>query len=64
MNVSEVVNSLNGKCALCHVESCHILRKNVVLHQHSHKVTTGEEFHDQVQIEGILERVEKLHNPW
>jgi hypothetical protein len=58
MDISEVVDSFNGKNTLRHVESGNILRENVILHQHCHEIATGKKLHDEVQIERVLEGVE------
>lgn len=63
MYVAEVVNSLDRKNAFCHVESCDIFREDVVLHQHSHEITTRKELHDEIQVVRVLKRIEKLNDP-
>ena len=58
VNEPKFMNSFNSQDALGHVESGNVLRKCVVLDEHSHEVTTRKEFHNQVEEGRILERVE------
>ena len=46
-----------------HVEPSNVLGKCVILNEHSHQVTSGKKFHDQVQVCWVLERVEELYHP-
>ena len=54
---AHLVNSLNGEYALCHIETCNVLRESIVFNQHCHEVSTGEELHDKIKVRRILERV-------
>ena len=40
MDETELVNSLNSENNLCHIESCDVLRENLVLDEHGHQITT------------------------
>lgn len=64
MNKAHFVDGLDGEYALCHIETSDVLRKSVVLDQHCHKISTGEELHNEIEIRGILERVKQLDDPW
>src|SRR5699024_3638524 len=46
-----------------HVKSCNVLGEDLILDKHSHQVTTGQEFHEQVEIGRILEGGMQLHKP-
>ncbi len=63
MDISQVMYGFNGKYTLCHVKPRYIFRKNVIFHQHSHQISSRKEFHDEVEIQGILEGVEQLYDP-
>lgn len=56
MYEAKLVDGLNGKSDLSHVESSDILSEDLVLDEHSHKITTGKEFHEHVEERVILER--------
>ena len=64
MNEPKRMHRLDGKHALCDIESRHILRESVVLDQHGHEITPRKEFHDQVQVRRVLEGVVELDDPW
>lgn len=63
MDEAEVVYGLDRECALGHVKSRNVFRKNIIFHQHRHQVPARQELHDQIKVEGILERVVQLHDP-
>jgi len=63
MDEPKLVNRLNRQHALCHVEPRHVLTKRVVLDEHRHEVTSGEELHEEVEVVGVLERVVELDDP-
>ena len=57
MNETEFVNGLDSEYALGNIEPGHIFGECVVLDEHGHEVTSGEELHNKVQILRILKRV-------
>lgn len=63
MYEAQFVYRLNGQDDLSHVESRDILAEDLVLDEHRHQVTTGQEFHQHVQESRILERGMQLHQP-
>lgn len=50
MDVSQVVYRFYSKDTLCHVESCDIFREYIILHEHGHEITSGKEFHDEIEV--------------
>ena len=63
VNESKVVDCFDRQDTFRHVEASDVLGKRVILNEHSHQVTSGKKFHDQVQVCWVLERVEELHHP-
>lgn len=63
VNEPKVVDRFDRQDTFCHVEASDVLGKRVILNEHSHQVTSGKKFHDQVQVCWVLERVEELHHP-
>lgn len=63
VNESKAMDCFDRHDTFRHVEASYVLGKSVILNEHSHQVTSGKEFHDQVQVCWILERVEKLYHP-
>ena len=63
MDEAKTVYRLDGKHAFCHVKPGHVLRECVVLYEHGHEVATGKEFHDEVQVCGVLKGVVQLDYP-
>lgn len=63
VNKSKAMDCFNGQDTFCHVEASNVLGKRVILNEHSHQVTSGKKFHDQVQVCWVLERVEELYHP-
>jgi len=63
VNESKAMDRFNREDTFCHVEARDVLGKRVILNEHSHQVTPGKKFHDQVQVCWVLERVEELHHP-
>lgn len=63
MDVAQIVHGFNGQYTFGHIESCYILGEHVVFHEHRHEIAARKELHDQVKIEGILERIEQLDHP-
>ena len=53
MNKAQLVYSFYGKDNLRHVEPRDILCKDLILDEHSHQITTGQELHKHVQ-EGVV----------
>lgn len=48
MYEAELVNSLNGERDLGHVEASDVLCEDLILDEHGHQVTTGQELHEHV----------------
>lgn len=63
MDETELVDSFNGENNLRHIESCDVLRENLILDEHSHQVTTRQELHEHVQEGIVLEGGVQLDNP-
>ena len=42
----------------CHVESCYGNGEYLIFDQHGHEISPGQEFHQHVQVRGVLERRE------
>jgi hypothetical protein len=64
MDEAQLVHSLNSKNNFCHVEPGDILAEDLILDEHCHQITTGQEFHEHVKEGGVLERSVKLDEPW
>ena len=64
MNEAQFVHSIDGKDNLGDIESRDILRKDFILDKHGHQIATGQELHQHVKEERILESSVKLDNPW
>jgi hypothetical protein len=64
MDETKFVDSFNGKNNLCHVEACNVLRKNLVLDEHRHQVTSRQELHEHVEEGSVLEGSVQLDDPW
>ena len=64
MDEAQLVHSLNSKNDFCHVESGDILAEDLILDEHCHQITTGQELHEHVKEGGVLERSVKLDEPW
>jgi hypothetical protein len=63
MDETKVMHGLDRENALRDVEPRHVLRESIVLDQHRHQVSSSQEFHDEVQIRWVLERIVQLHDP-
>ena len=63
MDEAQLVYSLDGKNDFCHVESGDILAEDLILDEHCHQITTGQELHEHVKESGVLERSVKLDEP-
>ena len=63
MNEAKLVYCFDCKNTFRNIESCDILGESIVLDEHSHQVTAGQELHDEVQICRILEGIEELDDP-
>jgi hypothetical protein len=63
MDETELVNGFNSENNLCHVESCDVLREDLVLDKHSHQITTRQELHEHVKEGVVLECGVQLNNP-
>jgi hypothetical protein len=63
MNEAELVHSLDRQCNLGHVETSDVFREDLVLDQHCHQITPGQELHQHVQKRRVLERSVQLDEP-
>jgi hypothetical protein len=63
VNEPEAMDCFDREDTLCHIEASDVLRKRVILYEHSHQVASGEKFHNQVQVCWVLKRVEELYHP-
>jgi hypothetical protein len=63
MDEAKVMDGLNGEDALGHVEPGDVFAKGIVLDEHGHKIATGQEFHEEVEVLGVLEGVVELDDP-
>jgi hypothetical protein len=63
VNESKAMDCFDRHDTFRHVEASDVLGKRVILNEHSHQVTSGKKFHDQVQVCWVLERVEELYHP-
>ena len=63
VNETKLVNGFNGKDNFCHVKARNILGKNLVLDEHGHQVTSGQELHEHVKESSVLESGVQLHDP-
>lgn len=50
VNEPKVMDRFDRKDTFGHVEASDILGERVILYEHSHQVTPGKKFHDQVQV--------------
>lgn len=55
MDETKFVYGFDSQDTFCDVEASNVLGKGIVLDQHSHKITSRQELHDQVQIRRVLE---------
>ena len=58
-----VVNGLNGENTFGNVEAGRVLGESFITNQQRHHVAAGQEFHNQIEILGVLEAVVQLNNP-
>jgi len=63
MNEAILMNRINGQNDLSDVEPCNILRENLILDEHGHKITSWQELHQHVQKVCVLEGCVELYNP-
>lgn len=63
MDEAQLVDSLDREGNLSHVETSNVFAENLVLDQHSHQVTTGQELHEHVEESVILEGRVQLDQP-
>lgn len=63
MYEAKFVDSLDCKGELSHVETGYVFGEDFVLDEHSHQVTTREEFHEQIEEGAVLKRCVELDNP-
>lgn len=64
MNEPELMYSLNSESDLSHIEASDILGEDLVLDEHSHKITTRQKLHEHVEESVVLESSMQLDNPW
>lgn len=64
MDEAKLVDGLNGKGNLGHVETGDVLGKNFVFDEHGHEIATRQELHEHVQESIVLESRVQLDNPW
>jgi hypothetical protein len=48
---------INGQTQLRNINSGLVLRQIIIIDENSHEVSSGYVLHDEVQVEGILERI-------
>lgn len=63
MDEAKFVNRLDRQHTLGHVEPRHVLAEGVVLDQHGHEISSGQELHQEVEVVRVLERVVELNDP-
>ena len=63
MYKTKTVYCFDGEHAFCDVEPRNILRERVIFNEHAHQIAAWQEFHDEIQVGRILERIKKLDNP-
>lgn len=55
MDETELVDGFDGQDNLRHVEASDVLAEDLVLDEHCHQVTTGQELHEHVEECRVLE---------
>lgn len=63
VDISHLVDALQGQKSFGDIEPCLLLCKNVLLYEKTHKISPGHVFHDQVQIRFVLEGAFELDDP-
>jgi hypothetical protein len=63
VNEAELVNSLNRKCDLSHVEASNVFSEDLILDEHCHQITSGQELHEHVKEGVVLEGRVQLDDP-
>lgn len=63
MNKAILVDRLNGQNDLSNIESCDVLREDLILDEHSHKITSWQELHQHVEEVRVLEGCVELYDP-
>lgn len=63
MDEAQLVHSFNSKNDFGHVEAGDIFAEDLILDEHRHQITTGQELHEHVKESGVLERSVKLDEP-
>lgn len=58
-----LVDSVNRHDYLGSIEACDVLRKDVILDEHRHQITSREKFHQHVEILCILKGRKQLDDP-
>lgn len=56
MDEAQLMYRVDGQGRLRDVELCTLLTESILLHQQRHHVSSWEELHDQVQVDGILQQ--------
>ena len=63
MDESHFVDGVDGQRSFCNVELRDFFWQCVFFHEECHHIATGEELHDEVQINGILKAVVHFDHP-
>ena len=63
MDEAQLVHGFNRERKLSHVKPRNILGENLILDEHSHQVTAGQELHEHVQEGVVLESGVELDDP-
>jgi hypothetical protein len=63
MYEAQPVDRFDRQSDFSHVEPGNIFREDLVLDEHSHQITTGQELHEHVKERRVLERSMQLHQP-
>jgi hypothetical protein len=63
VNISCFMNSFDGEHNLGDVKTGYILRKDLILDQHCHEISSGQELHQHIEEVGVLKGGVELHYP-
>ena len=63
MDETQFVDGFNGQHTFSNVEPRYVLGEGVVFDQHCHKISSGQELHNEIEIDAVLEGIEQLHDP-
>ena len=64
VDVVHAVHCLDSQNHFSSIKPTFLLCKDVLLNQQSHEISSGQELHDQIEVQFILERELELHYPW